>query len=138
MSRFQEIWAPRLMSVLRIIVAFCFMQHGAQKLLGFPIEAGETAHTAQLMSLFGLAGIIELGGGTLLLLGLFTRPVAFIASGEMAFAYFMVHAKRGFWPMLNHGEIVVVFCFTWLFFSVAGAGPWSLDALRGRGATPVP
>jgi putative oxidoreductase len=133
MSRFQEVWAPRALSILRIVAAFCFMQHGAQKLLGFPIEAGEPAHTAALFSLFGLAGMIELGGGALLLLGLFTRPVAFVASGEMAVAYFMVHAPRGFWPILNHGELVVLFCFIWLYISVVGAGPWSLDALRQRG-----
>jgi putative oxidoreductase len=83
------------------------------------------------MSLMGVAGVLELFGGALVLLGLFTRPVAFVLSGEMAFAYFMAHAPQGFWPVLNHGEAAVLYCFAFLYFSAAGGGPWSLDrALR--------
>lgn len=123
-------WTPRLLSVLRIIVAFLFIAHGTQKLFGFP-PAGRPP--VELASIFGIAGVLETFGGMLLLLGLFTRPVAFLLAGEMAFAYFLFHAKMGFWPIINHGEIVVLFCFTWLYFSAAGPGPWSLDAwLRGR------
>lgn len=126
--------APILLSVLRIIVAFLFMQHGAQKLLGFPTDAGgmHLISSAQMLTLHpGLAGILELGGGFLLLIGLFSRPIAFILSGEMAFAYFMVHIHSGPWPVLNHGGLAVLFCFVFLYLSAAGPGPWSVDrALR--------
>jgi len=109
-------WAPRLLSVLRIITAFLFMEHGGMKLLGFPAPMPGV----ELFSLIGLAGV-------LILLGLFTRPVAFILSGEMAFAYFMAHAPGGFWPVLNHGEAAVLYCFIFLYFASAGGGAWSLD-----------
>ena len=121
-------WAPYLQSVLRIVVAFLFIAHGTQKLFGVP-AAGPQA-TVALVSLYGLAGVLETFGGLLMLLGLFTRPVAFILAGEMATAYFMSHVPRGVWPLLNRGEPAVLFCFTWLYFAAAGAGPWSLDALR--------
>ena len=121
-------WAPYLQSVLRIVVAFLFIAHGTQKLFGFP--SAEPRATVALMSLYGLAGVLETFGGLLMLLGLFTRPVAFILAGEMATAYFMSHVPRGVWPLLNRGEPAVLFCFTWLYFAAAGAGPWSLDALR--------
>lgn len=85
-----------------------------------------------LVSLAGLASVMELVGGTLLLIGIFTRPVAFILSGEMAVAYFMGHAPNGFWPVLNGGVPAVIFCFVWLYISAAGAGPWSVDAVRGH------
>ncbi len=88
--------------------------------------------TAPLASLPGIAGALELVGGALLLLGLFTRPVAFIVAGEMAVAYFMGHAPQGFWPVLNQGTPAILFCFIWLYLSSAGPGPWSLDALRRR------
>jgi putative oxidoreductase len=124
-------WAPYLLSVLRIVVAFLYIAHGTQKLFGFPM--GEPPRPpVPLMSLLGAASVIETFGGLLMLLGLFTQPVAFILAGEMAFAYFISHAPRGFWPLLNRGEPPVFFCFTWLYFAAAGAGPWSLDALRGR------
>ena len=124
-------WAPRLLSVLRIVTAFLFMAHGAQKLLGFP--APMTSPPA-LLSLIGLAGTLELVGGALLLVGLFTRPVAFILCGEMAFAYFMAHAGGGFWPLLNRGELAALYCFVFLYLAAAGGGPWSLDhAWRSRG-----
>jgi putative oxidoreductase len=123
-------WAPYLQSVLRIVAAFLFIAHGTQKLFGVP-SAGPRA-SVELISLLGLAGVLETFGGILLLLGLATRPVAFILAGEMAAAYFMSHAPRAFWPLLNRGEPATLFCFTWLYFAAAGAGPWSLDALRGR------
>jgi putative oxidoreductase len=119
-------WSPFLLSLLRIVAAFLFMQHGAQKLFGFPGAGGHA--TVQLFSLMGLAGVLELFGGGLLLLGLFTRPIAFILSGEMAFAYFMVHYKMNhIWPILNHGNEAVLFCFLFLYLSAAGGGPASLD-----------
>ena len=123
-------WTPYLLSVLRIVVAFLYIVHGTQKLFGWP--ALEPRPPVPLMSLLGAAGVIETFGGLLMLLGLFTQPVAFILAGEMAAAYFIAHAPRGFWPLLNRGEPPVYFCFTWLYFAAAGAGPWSLDALRGR------
>ena len=124
-------WGPRLLSVLRIVAAFLYMAHGTQKLFGWP--ANEPQATVALFSLFGLAGVIETFGGLLLLLGLFTRPVAFLASGEMAFAYFIAHAPHGFWPLLNRGEVPVLLCFIYLYLAAAGGGPWSLDATRSRG-----
>jgi putative oxidoreductase len=120
-------WSPYLLSVLRIVAAFTFITHGTQKLFAFPVL--EPRNPVPLLSLFGLAGTLELVGGSLLLLGLFTRPVAFLLSGEMAVAYFMAHVSRSFWPILNGGEVVVLFCFLWLFLAAAGPGPWSLDAL---------
>lgn len=118
-------YSPALLSILRVVAAFLFMQHGAMKLFG-AFGAGETVH---LFSLMGFAGVLEFFGGLLLLIGLATRPVAFILSGEMAFAYFMAHAPHGFWPILNHGEDAVLFCFVFLYLSAAGAGSWSLDRL---------
>lgn len=123
-------WSPRLQSVLRIVAAFLFMAHGTQKLFGVPGSGQPPAF--HLFTLFGIAGILETFGGTLLLLGLFTRPVAFLLSGEMACAYFIQHAKAGFWPILNHGEPAVLFCFLWLYLAAAGGGSWSLDAWRAR------
>jgi putative oxidoreductase len=125
-------WAPYLLSVLRIIAAFLFLQFGSAKLLAIPAAVMPGGGTAPLMSLPGFAGSLELVGGTLLLLGLFTRPVVFLLSGEMAFAYFMGHAPEGFWPVLNQGSPAILFCFIWLYMSSAGPGPWSIDALRGR------
>jgi putative oxidoreductase len=124
-------WAPYLQSVLRIVVAFLYICHGTQKLVGSP--SAEPRPGVPLASLLGLASVLEIIGGTLLLLGLFTRPVAFLLSGEMAVAYFMAHAPRGFWPLVNGGEPAVLFCFVWLFFAAAGAGPWSLDAAWASG-----
>jgi putative oxidoreductase len=125
-------WAPYLLSVIRIIAAFVFMQFGSAKLVAIPAAIMPGGGTAPLTSLPGFAGSLELVGGALLLLGLFTRPVAFLLSGEMAFAYFMGHAPQGFWPVLNQGSPAILFCFIWLYISSAGPGPWSLDALRGR------
>jgi len=119
--------APYLLSALRVAAAFIFLMHGTQKVLGFPGGA-----RMPLTSLLGIAGVIELIGGSLMLLGLFTRPVAFVLAGEMAVAYFRTHMPRGTWPILNGGELAVLFCFTWLYFSAAGPGPLSVDALRKR------
>jgi putative oxidoreductase len=118
--------AARLLSLLRIVAAFLFVAHGTQKLLGFP---GDTPHVTYL-SLSGLAGVIESVGGTFILLGWFTRPVAVVAAGEMAVAYFLMHFPKGFWPLLNHGELAVLYCFVFLYIAAAGPGPWSLDRVR--------
>ncbi len=125
-------WAPYLLSVLRIVTAFLFMQFGMAKLFAFPAAIMPGGGTAPVVSLVGLASILETFGGLLLLLGLFTRPVAFIVAGEMAIAYFLGHAPQGFWPVLNQGHPAIMFCFVWLYISAAGPGPWSLDAKRGR------
>lgn len=123
-------WSPRLLSVLRIVTAFLFIQHGSMKLLGFP--PSEAFAGVKLFSLIGFAGVLELFGGLMVLLGLFTRPVAFILSGQMAFAYFMAHAPHGFFPILNRGELAVLYCFVFLYLAVAGGGVWSVDQIRGR------
>ena len=123
-------WEPQFRGLLRIVTALLFMQHGAQKLFGFP--ADEPREPVALMSLFGLAGVLELFGGLLILLGLFTRPVAFLLAGEMAVAYFMMHAKNSFWPLLNGGELAALYCFVFLYFVAAGPGAWSLDRGIGR------
>lgn len=127
-------WSPQLLSVLRIATAYLFVQYGTTKLLAFPGPIMPDGGTAPLASLAGVAGLLELVGGALLLVGLFTRPVAFVLSGEMAVAYFYGHVPMGTWysPVLNMGAPAVVYCFLWLYFSAAGGGPWSLDALRGR------
>ena len=122
--------ASYLQSVLRIVAAFVFFLHGTQKLFGFP--GATPLPPSRLMSLIGTAGILEVCGGVLMMLGLFTRPVALVLSGEMAVAYFKQHAPRALWPILNGGELAVLFCFLWLFFSVAGAGRISVDAIVRR------
>ena len=131
-------WAPQLLSVLRIVVAFLFIQVGSAKLFAFPAAIMPGGGTAPMGSLVWFAGLIEVVGGTLFLLGLFTRPVAFILSGEMAFAYFIGHFPHGFWPVLNQGAPAVFYCFTFLYYSAAGPGPWSLDALLARRRASVP
>ena len=115
-------------ALLRIVTGLMFWQHGAQKLFGW--LGGP--QVPELASLRGLAGVLEFFGGPLVILGLFTRPVAFLLSGEMAVAYSMVHAPRGLWPIMNRGEVVVLYCFTFLFLAAHGAGPYSVDALLGR------
>ena len=116
-------------TALRVIACFIIMQHGAQKLLGLLGGVGPQHGSAPVVSLMGLAGIVEFVLASLVLVGLFTRPAAFSVSGEMAAAYFKVHAPRGFWPIQNHGELAVVLCFTFLFFAAFGGGTYSLDAL---------
>jgi len=125
-------WAPRLRSVLRIVVAFIFIQAGTMKLFAFPIGMPPNGATAAPLSEFWIAGVLEVVGGALLLLGLYTRPVAFLLSGEMAVAYFQFSAPQAFWPIANNGALPAICCFIWLYFSAAGAGPWSLDAKRGK------
>ncbi|HEY0077332.1 MAG TPA: DoxX family protein [Pyrinomonadaceae bacterium] len=132
LDSFYVSWTPRLLSVLRIIAGFLFIAHGAQKLFGFLAAPG--APRPPLMSMIGVAGALEFFGGLLLLVGLFTRPVAFILAGLMAVAYFMAHAPQGFWPLQNKGELAVLYCFVFLFFAVAGGGEWSLDRLLRRDA----
>jgi putative oxidoreductase len=117
--------SPVLLSVLRIVTGFLFIEHGTQKWLLFP---GGTTR-ASVDNLGGIAGLFELVGGALIILGLFTRPVAFVLSGVMAFAYFIAHAPQGFWPLLNKGELAVLYCFVFLYLAAAGGGPWSLDRL---------
>jgi len=131
-------WAPYLLSTLRIIAAFLFMQFGTAKLFAFPAAVMPDGGTAPLASLAGVAGVLETFGGALLLVGLLTRPVAFLLSGLMAFAYFIGHAPQGFWPVLNQGHPAILFCFVWLYVSAAGAGPWSIDAMRRRDAALAP
>lgn len=121
-------WAPQLRSLLRIVTAIMFTMSGTMKLLAYPIGIPPDGGTVELMSQAGLGGIIELFGGLLLVVGLFTRPVAFILAGEMAVAYFQFHQPQGFWPIINGGTNAVLYCFIWFYFSAAGAGPWSLDA----------
>jgi putative oxidoreductase len=121
-------WAPRVLSILRIVTALCFMQHGTMKILGFPEPMGP----GPLPPLIMVAGILELVGGGLLALGLLTRPVAFILCGEMAAAYFIGHAAKGFYPALNGGEAAVLYCFIFLYLTFAGAGPWSIDGFFNR------
>lgn len=135
LSRLRQAWEPRILSVLRIVVGLVFLEHGTQKIFNFPPSPKPRPY--ELFTLVpGLAGILELGGGVLIVLGLFTRPVAFLLSGEMAFAYFMSHAPRGFFPIAtggNGGEAAILYCFIFLYFAFVGAGVWSLDQ---RGAAP--
>lgn len=129
-DRLETVWAPRVLSILRIVAALLIFEHGTSKLLGFP----PSDHSgAELLSLSWIAGALELVGGALLIVGLFTRPVAFILSGEMAVAYWMAHAPQGPFPLANGGDAAILYCFVFLYLAFAGGGPWSLDALRRRG-----
>ncbi len=125
-----SVWGPRVLSVLRIVAALIILQYGLAKLLGWP--AVKMFENLPWLSLFGVAGMFELIGGALLLLGLFTRPVAFVLSGEMAAAYFIEHFPRSFFPILNHGELAVILCFLFFYLAFAGGGPWSLDAMMRK------
>lgn len=122
-------WAPRLLSLLRIVAGLLFLEHGTQKLFGFPMRMGGGAGP-EMMSLLWFAAILETVGGALVILGLFTRPVAFLLSGQMAVAYFLAHAPKSPFPALNGGDAAILFCFLFLYLAAAGAGPWSLDAQR--------
>ena len=129
-SNLQQVWEPRALSLLRIMVALLYLQHGLNKLFDFPATPNHAPY--QLMTLVpGLAGLLEVVGSLLLLIGLFTRPVAFLLSGEMAIAYFTVHQPRGFFPYLNGGSLAVLYCFTFFYLFVAGGGEWSFDRMRG-------
>ena len=135
---FFETWRPRALAVLRIVTAYLFMAHGTAKLFGIPYQ--KMFDGLQLVSLPGLAGVLEVFGGLLILIGLFTRPVAFVLCGFMAVAYFMAHGSQGhvLLPMLNGGELAVLYCFVFLYLVFSGAGAWSVDAMRrpaGRAVT---
>jgi putative oxidoreductase len=125
-------WAPYLLSVLRIVAALMYIQFGTMKLFAFPVGMPPNGGTAKLASQTGIGGILEVFGGGLILLGLFTRPVAFVLAGEMAVAYFQFHFPQSFWTVVNMGTPAVLYCFLMLYFSSAGPGPWSLEAMRGQ------
>ncbi|MHB9097711.1 MAG: DoxX family protein [Syntrophales bacterium] len=133
LDSFLSRWSPRILSVMRIVVALLFAQHGAQKLFGF--LAPPEAATPPLLSLMGMAGLLEFFGGLLVALGLFTRPASFILSGQMAVAYFIVHAPKGFWPLQNKGDLAMIWTFVFLYLAVAGGGEWSLDRFWRRGGS---
>jgi putative oxidoreductase len=122
-------WAPRLLSVLRIVAGLLFLEHGTQKLLAFPARAAAAA--PDITSLMGVQGCLEIVGGVLIFLGLFTRPVAFVLAGDMAVAFFMSHLPRNFFPVLNGGDAAILYCFIFLYLAAAGGGEWSVDAKRG-------
>jgi putative oxidoreductase len=128
MERILGPYRPHIYALLRIVAGFLFFQHGLPKLFG---GFGRDA-PAELMSQMGLAGVIEVFGGAAIALGLFTSPIAFIASGEVAVAYFQAHAPRGFWPITNGGELAALYCFVFLYFAASGSGRWSVDGLIGR------
>jgi putative oxidoreductase len=130
-TELETVWAPRMLAVLRIVTALLFMEHGTTKLLGFP--PSEMPAPA-FLSLSWIAGVLELVGGALVLIGLFTRPVAFILAGEMAVAYWTAHAPQSFFPVVNGGDAAILFCFVFLYLVFAGAGAWSVDAARARTA----
>jgi len=130
-SRLRLVWEPRLLSISRIMIGLLFLEHGTAKVLDFPHQ--ETHEVFDLLTLNpGAQGLIELIGGFLFAIGLFTRPVAFILAGDVAVAYLMAHAPRGFFPLLNGGELAIVYCFAFLYFWLVGAGGWSLDRLFAR------
>jgi putative oxidoreductase len=117
--------APYVLSILRIVAALLFLEHGTSRLFGWP----SPIPTPAFFSMYWFAGAIELVGGILLLLGLFTRCAAFVMSGEMAFAYFISHAPSGFFPILNRGDAAILYCFVFLYIAFAGGGPWSIDTI---------
>jgi putative oxidoreductase len=122
----ETVWAPRVLTLVRIVVALIFLEHGTQKLFGFPPSPNPGP---ALFSLYGYQGMIEVVGGVLLALGLFTRPVAFILAGDMAVAYFMSHAPANFFPILNRGDAAILYCFIFFYLAFAGGGAWSLDRM---------
>ncbi len=123
-------WAPRLLSVLRIMTGLLLLQHGTAKLFKIPVIP--MFANLSVTSLPGIAGVLELVGGVLIILGLFTRSTAFILSGMTAVAYFIAHAPKGFYPILNGGELAALYCFVFLYIAAAGPGPWSIDAGRKK------
>jgi putative oxidoreductase len=129
LAKHQAEWEPRVLSILRIVVGLLFMEHGLAKLLGFPIAAGHPA----MFQLLWFAGVLEMFGGLFIALGLFTRPVAFILSGEMAIGYFMDHLPKSFFPLINGGDGAVLYCFIFFYFFIVGGGCWSLDRLISSG-----
>ncbi|MCC6946499.1 MAG: DoxX family protein [Bradyrhizobiaceae bacterium] len=134
MQVFFETWRPRALAALRIVTALLFIPHGTAKLFGWPQV--EMFANLELFSLVGLAGVLEVVGGVLILIGWFTRPVAFVLSGFMAVAYFLAHAGQAVLPLLNGGELAALYSWLFLYLAVAGAGAWSVDALTSTGAEP--
>ena len=134
MDQLAATWAPRVLGILRIVTALLFIEHGTQKLFAFPgpFPGGQPP----LLSLAGAAAVLELFGGLLVLAGFLTRPVAFLLSGEMAVGYWLVHAPRNFFPVLNGGDAAILFCFIFLYLAAAGPGAWSIDGRRRGYATP--
>jgi len=130
---FSSAWAPRVRALLRIVTGLLFLLHGTQKLCAFPDPSQAMPHLPMLML---VAAIIEVVCGALITVGLLTRYAAFLASGEMAVAYFKAHAPQSFWPSMNHGEAAVLFCFIFLYFAFAGAGAWSIDGAIGKNRAP--
>ncbi|MEA2737184.1 MAG: putative oxidoreductase [Acetobacteraceae bacterium] len=126
-SEMTDAWAPRLLSVLRIVTGLLFLEHGTQKFFAFPAR---TSAAPDLASLLGVQGCLEIVGGLLIILGLLTRPVALILAGDMAFAYFISHFPRNFFPALNGGDAAILYCFIFLYLAAAGGGIWSVDASR--------
>lgn len=122
-DRLQTEWAPRILSIVRIVAALIFMEHGTSKLLGFP----SGGFSPEAFSLPWIAGVLEIVGGALLVVGLFTRPTAFVLSGLMAFAYWLAHAPKSVFPLLNGGDAAILYCFIFLYIAFAGGGPWSVD-----------
>ncbi len=131
MNNALQAWQPRVLSILRIVTGFLFMQHGGQKIFGYPVAQQSPFDP---ISLTGVAGILELVGGFLILIGLFTRPTAFLLSGFMAVAYFMAHAPQGFWALVNGGELAALYSFVFIYLFTAGGGEWSVDRLLTRHA----
>jgi putative oxidoreductase len=141
LARLGSAWqgrAPQLLSVLRVVAALIFVQAGTVKLFAFPIGMPPNGGTATFPSQVWIGGFLEVVGGALLAVGLFTRPVAFVLSGMMAVAYFQFHAPGGFWPAVNGGTAAAIYCFVWLYVSAAGAGPWSLDERRRAASLDAP
>jgi putative oxidoreductase len=141
MTKLAAIWrsrAPQVLAILRIVAALDFMHVGSAKLFAIPVAIMPGGGTALAGTLVWWAGVLEVFGGLLILVGAFTRPVAFVLSGEMAVAYFHGHAPQGFWPVVNQGQPAILFCFLWLYLSAAGAGAWSVDALREKGRASRP
>jgi putative oxidoreductase len=128
MEKFCTKWQPQFLSVLRIMAGLLFLEHGTSKYLGFP----HVEKVPEALSMSGVGGMLELVGGALIALGLFTRPVAFLLAGEMAVGYFYAHAPRAFFPVLNAGDAAILFCFVFLYLFFAGPGPWSIDAMMKR------
>src|SRR5437016_7463687 len=125
-----------MLSILRVVVGLLYMEHGLAKVLGFPLQPNHAPYALFTLNP-GLQGLLELVGGLLLALGLFTRTVAFFLAGNMAVAYFMVHAPRGFFPLFNGGELAIVYCFVFLYLWCAVGVEWSLDRLRGATSAPA-
>jgi putative oxidoreductase len=128
-SSLATLWAPRMLAILRIVTGLLFLEHGTQKLFGFPPSEYPSPG---LLSLMGVAGMLETVGGVLVVLGLLTRPVAFVLAGMMAVAYWMAHAPQSVFPTLNGGDAAILYCFVFLYLFAAGPGPWSVDAARSR------